>query len=323
MPHAPCFTAFSRLLGSGLDGFRMTKGKQMTTARCGPTNTPPQVHVGDLAITLLDGGELWLDGGAMFGIIPKPMWSKLTEVDEANRIPLATTCLLVESGGKRLLVETGVGNRAKYSEKERNFFKFSRHWVVDSLQAIGVERGSIDYVIMTHLHFDHAGGGTMSDGRDGYETTFPNAKYVVQRGEWEDATGGRAVMTATYRRENLAPLEQAGVVSLVNGKAEIVPGVSVIPLAGHTMHQQGVVIESGGRRAVQPGDMLPTAAHVGLPYNMAYDLFPVDNMRNKETLLREGESGGWKLLLGQDPKQVAWSITTDEHGRFSLVTPPA
>lgn len=290
----------------------------MTTGGCGPTDKPPCVHVGDLTITLLDGGRLWLDGGAMFGLIPKPLWSKLVEVDEANRIPLAMTCLLVESGGKRILVETGAGDPAKYGEKEQGFFRLGSHWLLDSLQAIGVERESIDFVIITHLHFDHAGGGTMPDGKGGYRVTFPNARYVVQRGEWKDATHGHTVMTGTYLKENLGPLEQADVLSLVEGEAEIAPGVSVLPLSGHTRSQQGVVIESGGRRAVQPGDMLPTSAHVGLRYNMAYDLLPYENMLNKKRLLEEATRGGWKLLLGQDPHQAVWRVAADERGRFSL-----
>jgi glyoxylase-like metal-dependent hydrolase (beta-lactamase superfamily II) len=292
----------------------------MTTARRGPVKDPPRLKLGDMSITLLDGGHLWLDGGAMFGIIPKPMWSKLTEVDEANRIPLAMTCLLVETAGKKVLVETGAGTPAKYDPKEQGFFKFSPHWVLDSLQAAGVERAAIDYVIMTHLHFDHAGGGTMPDGRGGHQATFPRAKYVVQRGEWEDAVRGYAVMTATYRPENLAPLEQAGVLSLVDGDAEIVPGVSVRVLPGHTRCLQGVVIAGGGRQAVQPGDLMPTAAHAGLRFNMAYDLLPHENMVNKERLLKDGAEGRWKLLLGQDPTQAVWNISADARGRFSLVS---
>jgi glyoxylase-like metal-dependent hydrolase (beta-lactamase superfamily II) len=290
----------------------------MTTARRGPTRDPTRLHFGDMTVTLLDGGELWLDGGAMFGIIPKPLWSKLVEVDDANRIPLGMTCCLVETAGQRVLIETGAGNRAKYSEREQGFFRLGEHWILDSLEAIGVARESVDIVITTHLHFDHAGGGTMPDGRGGHEATFPKARYVVQRGEWDDATCGHAVMTATYRKENLAPLEAAGVLSFVDGDAEIVPGVSVIRLPGHTRSQQGVVIESAGQRAVQPGDMLPTAAHVGLPYNMAYDLLPYENVQNKRRLLTDASDGGWILLLGQDPSQVAWRVLRGDGGRFEL-----
>lgn len=290
----------------------------MSTARQGPVKEPPRFLIGDVGVTLLDGGQLWLDGGAMFGIIPKPMWAKLTEVDEQNRIPLAMTCLLVETGGKRIIVETGAGAASKYGEKERGFFRFAEHWLLDSLQAAGVERESVDYVIATHLHFDHAGGGTMPDGRGGYVPTFPRAKYVAQRGEWEDAVEGYAVMSATYRKENLAPLEEAGLLSLVDGEAEIVPGIRVLPLAGHTRHQQGVIIEGGEAVAVQPGDMMPTAAHAGIRYNMAYDLLPYENMRNKGRLLEEALRGGWRLLLGQDPVSVVWRAHSDGHGGVSL-----
>lgn len=290
----------------------------MATARRGPTQEPPRIRLGDLTITILDGGHLWLDGGAMFGIIPKPIWSKLTPLDEENRIPLGMTCLLVESDGKRILVETGSGERSKYSVKEQGFFKFSPHWLLDSLLAAGVERESIDLVICTHLHFDHAGGGTMADGRGGYEPTFPRARYVFQRGEWRDAVESHAVMTATYREENLAPLERAGVLSLVEGDAEIAPGVSVKLLPGHTRYQQGVVLRGGGHGAVQPGDMIPTSAHVGLRFNMAYDLLPHENMLNKEKLLAAGLSSGWKLLLGQDPAQAVWNIMSSGPGKFAL-----
>lgn len=284
----------------------------------GPTDHPRRLQIGDMTITLLDGGALWLDGGAMFGIIPRPLWSRLVEVDDQNRIPLAMTCSLVESGGKRILVETGAGSVLKFDEKERGIFRFADHWIADSLASAGVERESIDIVILTHLHFDHAGGGTMPDGKGGFVPTFPNARYVVQRGEWDDAVGGHAVMTGTFRTENLEPLEQAGVLSFTDGAAEIAPGVSVIPLPGHTRHQQGVVFEGGGRRVVLPGDLMPTSAHVGLRYNMAFDLMPFENMQNKRQLLDEAHERHDTLLIGQDPRHTAWTVDRDARGRFSL-----
>lgn len=284
----------------------------------GPTDRPPRLQIGDMTITLLDGGALWLDGGAMFGIIPRPLWSRLVDVDDQNRIPLAMTCSLVESAGNRILVETGAGSVLKYAEKERGIFRFADHWIADSLASAGVERESIDIVVLTHLHFDHAGGGTMPDGKGGFVPTFPNARYVVQRGEWDDAVGGHAVMTGTYRKENLEPLEQAGVLSFADGEAEIAPGVSVTPMPGHTRHQQGVVFESGGQRVVLPADLMPTSAHVGLRYNMAYDLLPVENMRNKQRLLDDAHERRDTLLLGQDPRHTAWTVDRDARGRFSL-----
>lgn len=290
----------------------------MTTARTGPTRQPPRVQIGDLTVTILDGGHLWLDGGAMFGIIPKPLWSRLVKVDDSNRVPLAMTCFLVETKDSRVLVESGAGDRSKYDPKEQDIFKFADHSIVDSLAAIGIERESIDYLILTHLHFDHAGGGTISDGCDGYRVTFPNAKYVIQRGEWEDAVNGYAVMTGTYRKENLAPLETAGVLSLVDGEAEIVPGISVRPFPGHTRHQQGVVFQDGGDRIVLPADLMPTSAHAGLRYNMAYDLLPYENMRNKKNLLDDVSAANWKLFLGQDPNSALWKVSEDDRGRYSL-----
>ncbi len=328
----------------------------------GPTAHPRRLQVGDLTLTFLDGGELWLDGGAMFGIIPKPMWAKGATVDEANRIPLAMTCTLVESGGKRILVETGCGAAAKYSDKEQGFFRFGNYTIVDSLEAVGVEPEAIDLVILTHLHFDHAGGGTIAVDRIGgasgdskgatgsssasanvsdsakrvvYKPTFPRAKYIVQRGEWDDALEGHVVMTGTYRPENLAPLEAAGVLSFVSGEAEIAPGIAVRPMVGHTRHQQGVVFYAGAKNpfshpqmqeslpasgvarcAILPADMIPTAAHLGLRHNMAYDLLPYENMVNKEKLLRSVAQIGATLLLGQDPNCPAWRVG-ESAGRFN------
>lgn len=304
----------------------------------GPTPHPRRLQVGDLTLTFLDGGELWLDGGAMFGIIPKPMWAKGATVDEANRIPLAMTCTLVESGGKRILVETGCGAASKYSDKEQGFFRFGNYTIVDSLAAIGVEPEAIDLVILTHLHFDHAGGGTTAvDGGGGatgslpasanvsgaekrvtYRPTFPRAKYIVQRGEWDDAVSGHVVMTGTYRPENLGPLEAAGVLSFVNGEAEIAPGISVRPMPGHTRHQQGVYFKSGGQTALQPADLIPTAAHIGLRHNMAYDLLPFENMQTKTAVLNEAVEKGYTMLFGQDPTAMAWKIESSGPGRFSV-----
>jgi glyoxylase-like metal-dependent hydrolase (beta-lactamase superfamily II) len=287
-------------------------------SRLGPIEKPPIIHLGDLAIHILDGGHLWLDGGAMFGIIPKPLWSRVAPCDDSNRIPLATNCFFVETGGKRILIETGSGHASKFDAKELGFFNFSKHWLADSLAAAGIERDSIDLVILTHLHFDHAGGGTMPDGKGGFIPTFPRAKYIVQRGEWEDAVSGHAVMTGTYRRENLAPLEAGGVLSFVEGDAEIMPGIRVRKFPGHTRHQQGVVFEDGENRAILPADLMPTAAHVGLRFNMAYDLMPFENMVNKERLLQEVSPSNTTLLLGQDPNAVRWQVQTDEKGRISL-----
>ncbi|HWL93077.1 MAG TPA: MBL fold metallo-hydrolase [Phycisphaerae bacterium] len=288
------------------------------TARQGAVSSPPQIRIGDLALKVLDGGPLWLDGGAMFGIIPKPIWSRLVDVDDANRIPLATNCFYLDTAGKKIIIETGCGHPSKFDAKEQGFFKFSNYWLADSFAAAGIDRESIDFVILTHLHFDHAGGATMPDGNGGFIPTFPRARYIVQQGEWDDAVTGHAVMTGTYRRENLAPLETSGVLSFVNGEAEIVPGVRVRPFPGHTRHQQSVVFESGNRRAILPADLMPTSAHLGLRFNMAYDLMPFENMKNKERFLLESAEPNTTLLIGQDPHAAHWRLGNDEKGRQTL-----
>lgn len=299
----------------------------------------PVLHVGDMRVRLLDGGRLKLDGGAMFGIIPKPLWARLAPADERNRIDIGCTCLLIETAGRRILVDTGVGN--KYGDKDRDIFAISNHWLLDSLRAEQVEPESIDTVILTHLHFDHAGGATTWAGHDaGSQTgaaalqalsddrrdagptkavpTFPRATYVVQRGEWDDGATGHFVMTATYRKENLEPLAASGRLKLIDGDGEIAPGVSVRVLPGHTRYQQGIVLRDRDQIAVQPADLMPTAAHVGLRYNMAYDLLPYENMVNKGRLLSEGAAGGWMFLLAQDPLHTAHRVKSEGPERYSI-----
>lgn len=274
------------------------------------------MNLGQMKLTQLDGGRFMLDGGAMFGIIPKPLWSKLVEVDEQNRIPLAMTCLLVETAGRRILIETGCGD--KYSAKERQIWAISDHWLADSLRTAQIEPESIDTVILTHLHFDHAGGVTRRDANGDLRLTFPKARHIVQGGEWEDYKSAHFVMTATYRAENLEPLAASGLLELVDGDVEIAPGVAVRKFPGHTRHQQGVVLTGGGITAVQPADLLPTSAHAGIPYNMAYDLMPFENMNNKRALLGAAAAKGWLLLLGQDPNHMAYSVSISEKSGFAL-----
>jgi len=278
------------------------------------------IEIGNIKVTLFDGGRLKLDGGAMFGIIPKVLWQKLSPPDDLNRIQLATTCLLIETAGRRVLVETGVGH--KYSPKDRDIFGIGPTWILDSLTAARVEPESIDTVVLTHLHFDHAGGATRLNENGQAVPTFPRATYIVQRGEWDDAQNGYYVMNATYRSENLDPLAASGRLKLVEGEGEVAPGICVRPLPGHTRYQQAVIIRSGGRTALQPADLMPTAAHVGIRYNMAYDLLPYDNMQNKKQLLAEAVGGQYLLLLGQDPHHTAFAVRQTASERYELERAP-
>ena len=246
---------------------------------------PPHYDLGGCTVTLVSGGGLKLDGGAMFGLIPKALWSRNYPADEQNRIRLACNCLLVEWPGRtqRLIIETGHG--PKYGKKEQSIFEIDpAKWLLPSLEAIGVDPATITDVAVSHLHFDHAGGLTWEcDGR--LVPTFPNSRVHVQRREFEDARAGFGIMTATYREESYTPIDQAKAWHLIDGQAEIAPGVRTMPTPGHTRGHHSIVVEGRERTLVFGGDLMPTRHHLGAPYNMAYDLLPIDNRESKRQLL--------------------------------------
>ncbi len=246
---------------------------------------PPRFDLGQCVVTVLSGGRFKLDGGAMFGLIPKPLWARVYPVDDQNRIQLACNCLLVERPGtdRRVLIETGHG--PKYGEKEQKIFEIDpTNWLRPNLLAAGIDPASITDVVVSHLHFDHAGGLTYyEDGR--LLPTFPNARVHVHQPEFEDARANFGIMTVTYREENLKPLDASQAWNVITGASEIAPGVRTRPTPGHTRGHHSIVIEGTDRSLVFGGDLMPTRHHVGAPYNMAYDLFPLENRASKQKLL--------------------------------------
>lgn len=237
----------------------------------------------------------------MFGIIPRPLWSKRAAPDESHRIQLACNCLLVEFSGaaRRALIETGHGS--KYAEKEQGFFAIDpSRWLEHGLSDAGVAPESITEVILTHLHFDHAGGLTrLLEGGPG--ATFPNARVCVQRQEFADARANFGVMHATYREENYAPIDQRDAWRLLDGDREIMPGVHALRSPGHTRGHQSILIRGADRSALFIGDVMPTAAHVGAPWNMAYDLLPLENRASKRQLLERAAREDWLVIIGHEP----------------------
>ena len=255
----------------------------------------------------------------MFGVVPKPIWSKLVEPDDQNRILLQTNCVLLEGDGRRIVIETGYGS--KWSDKERGFFALERRTIADALADVDVRPDQIDHVIVTHLHFDHAAGLT-SPGADGEAVlTFPNAEVIVQRTEWEDARANKSTMTRTYLRNHLDPI--ADRVRLVDGESDVLPGIRVWPMPGHTWGQQAVRFsdESGG--LCFPGDVLPTASHVGSAFNMGYDMLPYQNMLSKTALLERALNEGWRIILDHEPREAVVTVAHDPNRTGRHVLHPA
>ena len=261
---------------------------------------------------MVPDGELWLDGGAMFGVVPKPLWSKKAPADEQNRIRLSMNPLLIFTD-PLILIDSGVSNKS--DEKMKDIYRIDGGGLLGSLEELGVRPEDIGLVINTHLHFDHAGGNTWRF-EDGILPTFPNARYLVQKAEWEDAMNPNERTKASYLRENLEPIKDR--IEVLEGEKEVVPGVKVIPTGGHTRGHQVVRIESQGMVGVYLGDLIPTTGHISLPYIMAYDLFPLETLKKKKKLLAQAAENNWTLFFEHDPKITSGRVKLVE-GRYRLL----
>jgi len=274
--------------------------------------------IGDARLTMLNGGNFRLDGGAMHGVVPKTLWSKLVSCDALNRCEYATRCLLVESGGKRVLIETGNGD--KFAGKLKDIYGIDHDRAIgDALREAGLSPDDIDVVVMTHMHFDHSGGTTRQTRSGGYEPVVKRARHVVQRREWEDATHPHERNRASYLQENVGPLGEAGLLQVVDGEAEVAPGVRVVPTPGHTAGHQSVLIgewDPGAPKALFLGDVVPTAVHVKLPWVMSYDLDPARTVETKSALFTRAVQEDWLLVWGHDKDSAAGRLGVDKDGAF-------
>jgi glyoxylase-like metal-dependent hydrolase (beta-lactamase superfamily II) len=278
------------------------------------------LRIGDARLTMVNGGNFRLDGGAMHGVVPKTLWSKLVSCDAQNRCEYTTRCLLIDVAGRRLLVETGNGD--KFAPKLKDIYGIDHDRSIgDALREIGVEPDSIDTVVMTHMHFDHSGGTTRKTASGALEPVFKRATHVVQRLEWEDATHPHERNRASYLAENIEPLGAAGLLRLVDGETELAPGVRVVPTPGHTRGHQSVLIgapDPGGPKAMFLGDVVPTAAHTRLPWVMAYDLDPARTLETKRALFRRAVEENWLLLWGHDRDHMGGRLGVDKDGNFAV-----
>jgi glyoxylase-like metal-dependent hydrolase (beta-lactamase superfamily II) len=270
------------------------------------------MKLGELEFHLISAGHVLLDGGAMFGVIPRPLWEKKMQPDARNRITLAMNCLLIQAGGKRILVETGAGD--KMNQKVREIYGLDGPFLAEGLRGYGFRPEDIDIVVNTHLHFDHCGGNTRTE-KDKVVPTFPNARYIVQRGEFEHAMHPNERDRASYFPENYQPIEAAGKYQLLDGDGEIAPGVEVIRLPGHTAHMQGVKLTGGGKSAFLVADLVPTTAHLPIPWIMGYDLYPMTTLENKKRWIPEFVREGWLALFAHDERCPA-AFLRDRDGQW-------
>jgi methylmalonyl-CoA epimerase len=283
-------------------------------ARRGADLTVRTLPFGDLQLTMLHDGPFKLDGGAMFGVVPRPLWERVAPPDDRNRIQMAMRPLLVESSWGRMLVDCGVGE--KMDAKARDIYALDRRIVLDhALAEIGMTTDSIDTVLATHLHFDHFGGATARVGQQ-LVPRFARAEYFIRAAEWEDATHPHERNRASYLQDDFVPLKDAGVVQFYEGDTEIRPGVEVMRTGGHTGQHQVVFIRSGGRTAVFVADMIPTTAHLQDPWVMGYDLFPMETLAFKRQFIREAIEREYLICFEHDPKIAAGYIREQGGKRY-------
>ena len=274
--------------------------------------------IGRLRVHAIQAGGQKLDGGAMFGVVPKPLWERRINADERNRIQLGMRCLLIEHERGLVLIDNGAGN--KENQKFHDIYGVEnsgagrRTRLEDGLQELKVTPDDITLMIDTHLHFDHAGGNTWVDDGGIVRPTFPNARYVVQRGEYEWATHTNERTAASYFAHNFEPVVAAGQFDFVSGETEVWPGIRVVPTPGHTPYHQSVLIESDGARAFYPADLSPTAAHIPLPWIMGYDVEPLRTLETKRATWKKAVEEEWLLVFEHDASVMSGRIEADGKG---------
>jgi methylmalonyl-CoA epimerase len=277
-----------------------------------PDSRNQRFTLGNIELISVCDGFIGLDGGSMFGTIPKPLWEKKAPADDRNRIAMAMRPLVVR-GARTMLIDAGLGD--KENEKFHDIYRVDRRRNLDhALADAGLSPEDIDIVLASHLHFDHAGGFTIRDADGRLRPRFPRAQYVVRRGEWEDATHPHERNRASYLLDNYVPLADAGVLQLVDDDQTIMPGVKVRRTGGHTMHHQMIVIESGGKTAAFVADLIPMTAHAPNAWIMGYDLYPMDTLAAKRQFIEDAIEREILVFFEHDPVVAAGHIR-EENGK--------
>ena len=261
----------------------------------------------------IETGRFGLDGGAMFGIVPKPLWEKQIAADELNRIPLHARCLLLEGQGRLILIDNGIGS--KYNAKFAEIYGIDdeTYNLDQSLRQAGFSKDDVTDVILTHLHFDHCGGSTqLVDGVS--RVAFNNATFHVQKEHWDWADANNIREKASFLPDNLKPLGESGQLNLIEGTFDLFPGVEVIPVDGHTRAMQLVRVHDANASLLFTADLLPTHAHLSPAWNMGYDLWPMTTIEEKAALLDKAIAGNWQLFFEHDPVVGLAGVTHGQRG---------
>lgn len=277
------------------------------------------LKIGDLELFPVEAGQFMLDGGAMFGVVPKTLWSRQIPADDKNRIPMAMRCMVVKSAstGKIYLVDNGSGD--KFNDKMKSIYSLDYYQsnLKDSLNQIGLKTEDITDMVFTHLHFDHCGGTTSYDEAGNLQEIFLNATYHINSRHWETANAPNEREKASFFPENIEPIKKSGRLNLVNDCHQFENGFSTVPMNGHTEGQQLPVFSDGKRTIVYAADLLPTFAHVPLPWVMGYDMAPIQTLKEKESFLNEAASNGWYIFLEHDATHEVITVKSED-GKFSM-----
>lgn len=272
------------------------------------------ITIGPYRIDVLETGSFGLDGGAMFGVVPKPLWERAySSPDERNRIPMVARCLLLRSDDRTILVDTGNSRTLPTKHQEIYDVNFSHHDLDRSLAVHGVAREDVTDVILTHLHFDHVGGAVIHDGRE-LVPAFKNAWYYVQREHWDWALAPTDKDRASFIPDQFLPLMQHGRLELLDGPGELFPMISLDCSFGHTAALQTVRISDGSNTAFYPADLIPTGAHVPYPFVMGYDNEPLRSMQEKQRVLPVAADESWTIIFEHDALRQAATIVFGDKG---------
>ncbi len=269
--------------------------------------------IGKYNLKIFNTGYFGLDGGAMFGIVPKPLWQKTNPADDANRIKLATRNLLLETERRKILIDTGMGN--KWDEKSQKIYDVdqSEFSVEKTLEKNNIKAEEITDVILTHLHFDHTGGSTkLENGK--LVPAFPNAKYYVQKKNWDWANNPSDRDKGSYIKDNFVPLAEAGVLKFINGEKNFDDEIEFLIVNGHTFAQQLIKISDSSNIFLFCCDLLPTTSHIPIPYVMGYDLQPLVTVKEKKEILKKALDENWKLIFEHDPVTAYATLEASEKG---------